>query len=93
MEVNLLAPCSAKPLATDHNGPRLKPRVWHFGGGSKKFSFQKLLSPPPLPCGDIRPHSLESPLTQEGQVFPRQMSSQVGRAVARRFLGEALWQQ
>lgn len=45
MEVNLLAPCSAKPPATAHNGPRLKPRLWHFGGGSKKFSFQKLLSP------------------------------------------------
>lgn len=44
MEVNLLAPCSAKPPATAHSGPRSKPRVWHFRGRrSKEFSYQKLL--------------------------------------------------
>lgn len=93
MEVDLLAPCSAKPPATAHSGPRLKLRVAFWRQEEQKVLFSETILPPPLPRGDIRPHSLESPLTQEGQVIPLQISSQVGRPVPRRFLGEALWQQ
>ena len=62
MEVSLLAPCSAEPPATAH-------RVWPFGGRrSKKFSFQKLLSPSPhlfhVEMSDT--HSLESPPDPRG---------------------------
>lgn len=57
----------------------------------QKVLFSETPLPPPVLRGDIRPHILESPLTQEGQVIPLQISSQVGRR--RRFLGESLWQQ
>lgn len=60
-----------------------------WGQKEQKVLLSETPLPPPLPCGDIRPHSL----TQEGQVCLRQISSQEGRPVPRSFLGEALWRR
>ena len=59
MEVNLLAPCGAKPPAT-HGGPRQE----------QKVLFSELLFRPLFHVEMSDTHSLGSPQTEEGQGFP-----------------------
>lgn len=90
MEVNLLAPCSAKATCHCPQWPKVKAKsVAFWRQKEQRVLLLETPLPPPLPHEDIRPHSLDSALTQESQLFLLQISSPVGRLVPGSFLGEA----
>ena len=80
MEVNLLAPCGAKPPAT-HGGPRQE----------QKVLFSELLFPPLFHMEMSDTPSLGSPQTEEGRGCPVQICSRMGETRAQQ--ERRLWQQ
>lgn len=66
----MLAPCSVKPPATAHSGwLKMEAKsVAFWRQKEQKVIFSETPLPSHLPCRDIRPHSLESPLTLEDRI-------------------------